>query len=112
MYFHTHDPRTISFLANVLLTAEETGTRVRIDVDRDGNLKIKRGEGMWSPAFINTDDPYRDASTRPRQVNVNRVDSTLKRYADEIQSIIDADTSGDHTWIGVLSRFLTEVTDA
>lgn len=60
MYFHTDDPRMIGYLADVLKTAEDTGTRIRLDVDSEGNLKVKRGEGMWSPPFASTPDPYRD----------------------------------------------------
>ena len=60
MYFHTDDTRLIGYLADVLKTAEDTNTRIRLDVDSEGNLKIKRGEGMWSPPFSGTPDPYRD----------------------------------------------------
>lgn len=60
MYFHTDDQRTIEWLASVFSTAAETGTRVRISVDSIGNLKVKRGEGMWSPHLSSTFDPFRD----------------------------------------------------
>lgn len=59
MYFHTDDPRLIGYLADILKTAEDTGTRIRIDV-YGGQLRIKRGEGMWSPPFDSTPDEYRD----------------------------------------------------
>lgn len=60
-YFHTDDPVTISFLGWTMLLAEKHGQRVRIDVE-NGELKIKRGEGMWSPPLASTPDPYRDTS--------------------------------------------------
>lgn len=60
MYFHTDDKHLIGWLADVLKTAEDTGTRVRLDIDSEGNLKVKRGEGVWSPPFASTPDPYRD----------------------------------------------------
>lgn len=60
MYFHADGPRMIGYLADVLKTAEDTGTRIRLDVDSEGNLRIKRGEGIWSPPFASTPDPYRD----------------------------------------------------
>lgn len=62
MYFHTDDPEVIAFIANVAQTAVETGTRLRLDVDGYGHLRVKRGEGVWSPPFYGTHDPYRDAS--------------------------------------------------
>jgi hypothetical protein len=62
MYFHTDDQRTISWLADVLATARDTGTRIRILTDGNGDLKIKRGGGMWSPPLRSTDDPFRDNS--------------------------------------------------
>lgn len=62
MYFHTDDPKMISWLADVLNTARETGTRIRLDVDSQGRLKVKRGGGMWSPPFASTEDPWRDST--------------------------------------------------
>ena len=59
-YFHTDSPKMISWLADVLATARDTETRIRIDVDSEGRLKVKRGEGMWSPPFESTEDPWRD----------------------------------------------------
>ena len=63
MYFSTDDRVTVNFLASVLMLAQEKGQRVRIDVDGQGRLKIKRGEGMWSAPLHGTDDPYRDLSS-------------------------------------------------
>lgn len=60
MYFHTDDKALIGYLADVFKTAEETGTRIRLNVDGEGNLTVKRGEGVWSPPFASTADPYRD----------------------------------------------------
>lgn len=62
MYFHTDDKRLIGYLADVLKTAEDTGTRIRLDVDSKGELRVKRGEGIWSPPFASTPDPYRDTT--------------------------------------------------
>ena len=62
MYFSTDDPEVIAFIAAVAETAVENGNRLRIDVDGLGALRIKRGEGMWSPPFYSTPDPYRDLS--------------------------------------------------
>jgi uncharacterized protein HemX len=62
-YFHTSDPTTIAFIANVAQLANENGQRLRINVDDNGHLSIKRGEGMWSSPFYGDHDPYRDAST-------------------------------------------------
>jgi hypothetical protein len=61
MYFHTDDKSLIGYLADVFKTAEETGTRIRLNVNSDGSLIIKRGEGIWSPPFASTPDPYRDS---------------------------------------------------
>lgn len=60
MYFHTNDPRSIEFIVNVASLALEQGQRLRIDTDEKGNLRIKRGEGMWSPPLGGEPDPYRD----------------------------------------------------
>jgi hypothetical protein len=62
MYFHTDSPSTIYWLANVLATAHTTGRRVRFDVDSEGNLKVKVGEGMWTAPLASTPDPYREVS--------------------------------------------------
>lgn len=59
MYFHTDDIALIGYLADVFKTAETTGTRIRINVNEGGDLIIKRGEGIWSPPFHSTADPYR-----------------------------------------------------
>lgn len=60
MYFHTDSYQTVASLSAVLNDAYEQGQRVRIDVDTQGNLRIKRGEGIWSPPFASTPDPYRE----------------------------------------------------
>lgn len=65
MYFHTDDPRTVFFLMNVMREADEQGQSIRIDVDAHGNLKVKRGQGMWSPPLVGTPDPNRDIPSRP-----------------------------------------------
>ncbi len=60
MYFHTDDPEVIAFIANVAQTAVATGTKLRLDVDGMGSLRVKRGEGMWTAPFYSTPDSYRD----------------------------------------------------
>lgn len=60
MYFHTDDPVTAEFIGNVARLAQKNGQRLRLDVDSKGNLRIKRGEGMWSPPIPSAPDPYRD----------------------------------------------------
>lgn len=64
MYFHTDDPRTLAWLASVVGTAAEQGQRLRIDVDAQGNLRIKRGESIWSAPIPSTTDSYRDLTSR------------------------------------------------
>lgn len=60
MYFHTDSQRTITWLANVMQHANAEGHRVRLAVGGDGSLKVKVGEGVWSPPIAGTPDPYRD----------------------------------------------------
>lgn len=60
MYFHTDDVNLINEIADNLNFAAIHGKRVRLDVDAAGTLKMKIGEGMWSPPFDSTPDPYRD----------------------------------------------------
>lgn len=66
MYFHTDELAAINIIASVALEAHKQGQRLRIDVDGNGNLRIKRGEGVWSPPFSSTNDPYRDNSPEQR----------------------------------------------
>lgn len=61
-YFHTDDARTVRWLASVLDTAADNEQRVRFDVDREGRLRVKRGESTWSAPIASTPDPYRDGS--------------------------------------------------
>ena len=59
MYFHTDSGSARYFIESVVRLAEENGQRLRIDVDSEGNLRIKRGEGVWSAPIPSTPDPYR-----------------------------------------------------
>ena len=60
MYFHT-DSRSAKFLlASLTQDAYTKDRRLRIDVDHEGNLRIKVGEGIWSAPIASTPDPYRD----------------------------------------------------
>lgn len=68
MYFSCNNKETANFLANVIRMAQHKDQRVRIDVDSEGNLRIKRGEGMWSSPMPSDPDPYRDLSQRLRTV--------------------------------------------
>lgn len=61
MYFHTDSGSARTFIENVARLANEQDQRLRIDVDDEGNLRMKRGEGMWSAPISSTPDPYRDA---------------------------------------------------
>ena len=60
MYFHTDDMNTVDILMYALTDASANNKRVRIDVDHEGNLTFKVGEGMWSAPIASTPDPYRD----------------------------------------------------
>lgn len=62
MYFHTDSGSAKFMLASMLQDAYVEDQRVRIDVDSEGNLRIKVGEGMWSAPIVSTPDPYRDNS--------------------------------------------------
>lgn len=59
-YFHTDSARDIEWLENVLRTAREGGRSVRLHTE-GGRLKVKVGEGGWTPPIAGTLDPYRDA---------------------------------------------------
>jgi len=61
MYFHTDSERDILWLAAVLDRASREGRKVRLDTT-GGNLKVKIGEGTWSPPIKGTPDPYRDSA--------------------------------------------------
>lgn len=62
MYFSTDDPNLMSTLGYLLTEGAKQGGRIRFDVDENGRLKYKAGEGMWSPPISSTPDPYRDGS--------------------------------------------------
>ena len=62
MYFHTDEPAMILLIAGIAQRAIENGQSLRFDIDSEGNLKMKRGEGIWSAPFASTPDPYRDNS--------------------------------------------------
>ena len=60
MYFHTENQMTIWGLAEALCQAGNYEKAVRFDVDSEGRLKYKVGEGMWSAPIASDPDPYRD----------------------------------------------------
>jgi len=62
MYFHTDNPDTIEVLAFALSVAHQQEKRVRLNVDAQGNLIYKIGEGIWSIPMESTEDPYRDVA--------------------------------------------------
>lgn len=64
-YFHTNSVRDIQWLANTLQNAANEERRVRFDVDSQGCLKVKVGEGIWTAPISGTPDPYRDLSEQP-----------------------------------------------
>lgn len=61
MYFHTDDPITIKLLKGVVDAAARDDRRLRFNVDSEGRLHWKLGEGTWE-LFSSTPDPYRDNS--------------------------------------------------
>lgn len=60
MYFHTNNPYQIAKLELAVQEAINKGKRLRINVDEQGCLTYKVGEGMWSSPMDSTPDPYRD----------------------------------------------------
>lgn len=54
----------ILFLAEAATRADAEEKRLRISIGTTGGgatwLKFKVGEGMWTPAFFDDYDPYRD----------------------------------------------------
>lgn len=60
MYFHTDNMSTIQWLSNVTARAASEHRRLRFDVDENGDLRVKLGEGVWSAPIASTDDPHRD----------------------------------------------------
>lgn len=60
MYYHTDELNMLRWLADVFTTAAIYERRVRLDVDEKGRLKVKVGEGGWTPPLAGTPDPYRD----------------------------------------------------
>jgi hypothetical protein len=61
-YFHTDSEQDVHWLAHVFTTAAEQGCKVRISTEGT-TLKIKIGEGAWTPPLHGTPDPYRDLRT-------------------------------------------------
>lgn len=59
MYFHTDEPSFLIWFEAVVSRAATEGRKLRLDTDEQGNLRIKLGEGVWSPPFQSTPDPYR-----------------------------------------------------
>lgn len=59
MYFHT-DNDAVTDQIERAVNAAQHGRSLRLDVDSQGNLRIKVGEGMWSAPIASTPDPYRD----------------------------------------------------
>ena len=78
MYFHTDDPAEIAVLAGVVLAAKDCNKRLRINVDANGDLTWKLGEGVWSAPVRSTADPYRSgeetiADRAAREVREGRI---------------------------------------
>ena len=59
-YFHTDSASTTAWLAGVLHRAQTEGLSIRLSVDANNSLKVKLGEGMWSPPIESTPDMYRE----------------------------------------------------
>lgn len=62
MYFHTDNTSDIEVLAFALSVAHQQEKRVRFNIDANGSLIYKIGEGIWSVPFKSTVDPYRDVA--------------------------------------------------
>lgn len=75
MYFHTDSTSAREFIENVARLATENDQRLRIKVNDDGSLCIKRGEGVWSAPIASTPDPYRDLSDKEVADQYNRSQS-------------------------------------
>ena len=60
-YFHTDNAKDVAWLAAVFTQAAENGRKVRL-LTEGTTLKVKVGEGGWTPALVGTPDPYRDQS--------------------------------------------------
>jgi hypothetical protein len=60
MYFYCDSDQTISWLSDVLTTCKTLGRTIRFDVDAEGNLRVKAGEGIWSAPIASSPDPFRD----------------------------------------------------
>lgn len=61
MYFHTDDLATLQWLASVLTLAHEQNSSIRIKVNDDNSLQVKRG-GTWTAPIYSTHDFSRDES--------------------------------------------------
>lgn len=86
MYFHTDNEQDIGWLARALAQAEAHGRRIRLDVDSEGNLKVKVGESMWTPPIAGTPDPHRD--------RVALVDSLVAHEPDTDEGLVCAECRG------------------
>lgn len=62
MYFHTDSVSAKDLISALAERALDTGARLRINVDEDGRLTMKVGEGAWTAPIVSTPDPYRDNS--------------------------------------------------
>lgn len=63
MYYHTDDQSMVNWLAVALSNAAVAERCVRLDVDSEGRLRVKVGEGVWTSPFASTPDPYRNSPT-------------------------------------------------
>lgn len=66
MYFHTDDNSLVHWLADVMDQAARHERPVRFNVDGNGSLSVKVGQGAWTAPFASTPDPYRDQSQQDR----------------------------------------------
>jgi hypothetical protein len=63
MYFHTDDPATLVWLANVTRKAAEENSSLRIKVNENGSIQVKRG-GTWTFPIDSTFDFSRDETQK------------------------------------------------
>lgn len=101
MYFHTDNNDVITTLMHALSVAMVQEKRVRIDVDSEGNLKYKIGEGMWSAPVWSTPDPYRDVEMS-HEMAVNAEDVLP-------DDLLTAFGNARVTGISSYSEFMTEL---
>ena len=78
-------PEAILYLAEAATRADAQGRRLRVAFnpptkDAPASLSYKVGEGMWSPPWYDTEDPYRDLSKARKETIANTVGDPSKAH--------------------------------